>query len=176
MQAKQVFEILMREHSDMLMTYLRATAGAQHLVDEIFQETMLTAWQKIDDFDRQRAFGPWLRGIAKNHLLTHYRKSKREVLFQNEQVLDFIEQKIYLFEQQAGDTWAEKISPLNHCIKELPQKYREAVEARYLQEQKTGIVRDQLMISTEALKKRLQRAKKALSDCINKKLSTEYQS
>jgi RNA polymerase sigma-70 factor (ECF subfamily) len=174
MQAKQIFEILMRENSQMLITYLRAVVGAQHLVDEIFQETMLTAWQKLHDFDNTRPFGPWLRGIAKNHLFSHYRASKREVLMCNEQVLDFLEQKIHSLEQQSGDTWDEKISPLKQCIELLPDTYRQVIEARYINEQKSAFVRQQLAISKEAFKKRLQRAKQMLYKCIVMKATTEH--
>ncbi|AWB65603.1 RNA polymerase factor sigma-70 [Saccharobesus litoralis] len=171
MQAKQVFEILMRENSQMLLTYLRATAKAPHLVDEIFQETMVTAWHKLDEFDSSRPFAPWLRGIAKNHLLCHYRKSKREMLLCNDEVLDFLEQHIHALEQTPGDSWDDKIAPLKDCIEQLPDKYRQAVEVRYIQEQKPMLAKLQLAISAEALKKRLQRAKQVLFDCLSKKIA-----
>lgn len=157
----------------MLLTYLRATVQSPHLVDEIFQETMLTAWQKLDDFDNSRLFGPWLRGIAKNHVLTHYRKAKREILMGNDDVLNVIEQKLFLIEQQPGDCWADKLAPLKLCIKQLPNKYREAIEARYIQEQKPSTLTQQLNISADAIKKRLQRGKKHLFDCLQQKLTAE---
>lgn len=173
MNSKQVFEILMRENMQMLLTYLRATVKAPHLVDEIFQETMLTAWQKLDDFDTSRLFAPWLRGIAKNHILTHYRKSKREMLLGNDELLNFIEQKIHLIEQQPGDNWSDKIAPLHTCIKALPEKYREAIEARYIHEQKPATITRELNVPAETIKKRLQRAKKNLFTCLNNKLTAE---
>lgn len=172
-EAKQVFEILMRENSQMLLTYLRACVRSPHVVDELFQETMLSAWKKLDNFDTSRAFAPWLRGIAKNHILTHYRQYKQEVLMDNEQLLDYLEQSINQIDKQAGDTWQDKVAPLNICIQQLPETYRSAIEARYLHSQKSQEISRTLNISTEALKKRLQRAKKLLFTCLNHKISLE---
>src|SRR5690606_41079446 len=64
MDAKGVFEILVREHAGMLRVYLHSAVYDEAAVDDLFQETMLTAWRLIDRFDSSRPFGPWLRGIA----------------------------------------------------------------------------------------------------------------
>lgn len=171
MQAEQVFEILVRENSQMLLTYLRASIGSTDLVDEIFQETLFTAWQKLETFDTSRPFGAWLRGIAKKHLLTHYRKSKREMLVCNEEILAILEQQIAILEKRPGDQWQDKIVPLKYCLEQLPNKYRQAVEARYIQEQKPAFIKLQLSITSEALKKRLQRAKQHLFQCLSSKIA-----
>ena len=44
----------------------RAGLDDPSAVDDLFQETMLIAWQKITAYDRLRPFGAWLRGIARN--------------------------------------------------------------------------------------------------------------
>jgi RNA polymerase sigma-70 factor (ECF subfamily) len=57
-EAREVFEILVRENYPMLMTYLRAVVRDESVIDDLFQETMLIAWQKLDEYDRARPFGP----------------------------------------------------------------------------------------------------------------------
>lgn len=173
LDAKQVFEILIREHSQMLLTYLRASVGASHQVDELFQETMLTAWQRLDSFDQRRPFAPWLRGIAKNHLLAFYRKNQHEQLMSNEQVLEHIDYAMAQIDKQAGDNWQDKLTPLHICIQQLPDSYRNAIEARYLHNQKPQAISKQSNIHPETLKKRLQRAKKRLFTCLNSKITLE---
>ena len=64
--ARKLFETLVREHADMLTVYLRSALGDTSDVDDLFQETMVVAWRRLDDFDQTRPFGPWLRGIARN--------------------------------------------------------------------------------------------------------------
>ena len=72
--AKKLFETLVREHAGMLTVYLRSALGDVSDVDDLFQETMVVAWRRLDDFDHTRPFGPWLRGIAKKLLQAHQRK------------------------------------------------------------------------------------------------------
>jgi RNA polymerase sigma-70 factor (ECF subfamily) len=62
--AKQIFEILVRENSRMLLAFIRSIQSDQAAADDIWQETMLVAWRRIGDYDNSRPFGPWLRGIA----------------------------------------------------------------------------------------------------------------
>ena len=62
--ARAVFDILVHEHADMLAAYLRTLLGRDSSLDDIFQETMLVAWRRLEDYDRSRPFAPWLRGIA----------------------------------------------------------------------------------------------------------------
>ena len=47
-EAQGVFEILVRENEAMLMTYLRAAVRNQAVVEDLFQETMLVAWRKLN--------------------------------------------------------------------------------------------------------------------------------
>ena len=62
--AKHVFSILVNENAGMLMSYLKSLVWKHDAAEDIFQETMLVAWRKIDQCDLDRPFGPWLRGIA----------------------------------------------------------------------------------------------------------------
>ena len=61
---KRSFEILVRENTRMLTVFLRSRVKDEAAVDDLFQETMLVAWKRLDDCDLSRPFGPWLRGIA----------------------------------------------------------------------------------------------------------------
>src|SRR2546423_13159072 len=74
--AGAVFEILVREHADMLGAYLRTLVGADSSFDDLFQETMLVAWRRLPDYDRARPFAPWLRGIAQVLVMEHARKKR----------------------------------------------------------------------------------------------------
>jgi RNA polymerase sigma-70 factor len=169
MKPEQVFEILIREHTSMLLTYLRAIVGSASAVDDIYQETMLTAWHKLDSFDKNCTFGPWLRGIAKNHALRYFRQARRDMLLCNDTVLSLLDQQLLHIEQLPGDTWQEKTKALHDCIEALPSDYRNVVHLRYMEERKTANVQQHINISKEALKKRLIRAKKTLFNCLQMK-------
>jgi len=50
----KAFEMLVRENSRMLMTYLRSLVSDATAVDDLFQETMVVAWRRMDDCDLTR--------------------------------------------------------------------------------------------------------------------------
>ncbi len=170
MEATQVFEILVRENADMLISFIRAAVRDDSLADDIFQETMMVAWQRLDDYDRERPFAPWLRGIARRIVLAQFRRSSRRFYTCHETVLGRLDDLTASLEQRPGDTWQEKLSALDDCVGGLPAHYREAVELRYEQELPAAQMAEQLSISLPGVKKRLQRARERLFDCIERKL------
>jgi RNA polymerase sigma-70 factor (ECF subfamily) len=171
MDAKELFEILVREHSAMLLVYLRAAAREPALVDDLFQETMLTAWQTLDRFDRTRPFGPWLRGIAGKLVLAQRRKAVADWHLCGEEMLDHLNDRLTAVHAQPGDTLDEKLAGLRECLDKLPEPYREAVRLRYLEQLSPAGLAERLQISVEALKKRLQRSRARLLECLNRKLA-----
>lgn len=167
--SKDLFEILAREHAPMLMVYLRSVIRDASMVDDLFQETMLTAWRIIDTFDRTRPFGPWLRGIAGKLVLAHYRKDARRFVQCDEVILGQIDYRLESLQQLSGDTLDEKLDHLKECLANLPETYRMAVELRYKEELKGQSLADRLDLTLENTKKRLQRARQRLLECIERK-------
>lgn len=78
---RKAFEILVRENARMLTTYLRSLVHDEAAVDDLFQETMVVAWRRLDECDLSRPFSPWLRGIASRFVMAHYRKRKQQPAF-----------------------------------------------------------------------------------------------
>ena len=167
--SKDLFEILVREHADMLTVYLRSILGNSPDVDDVFQETMVVAWRRIEDFDRSRPFGPWLRGIARNLASAHFRKAARVC---TSATLDQIESRLEQFGSIEGDTWQEKLAHLRDCVGKLPQPYRQPIQLRYFRQQAVRQIAAAMDISGDAVKKRLQRGRSLVMQCILRKLQT----
>ncbi len=172
MDPKLVFEILMRENAEMLLAFLRSTVRDPHAVDDLFQETMLTAWRRLDDFDREKPFGPWLRGIAGKLTLTYYRNHAGQAVPLDQAALDWLETRFSKLQNLQGDTLAEKLAALRECVDALPDHYRQPVQLRYAESRSLDEVGTTLKIALETLKKRLSRAKGQLADCLERKLAT----
>ncbi len=169
MDARDLFEILVREHSPMLNTYLRAALRDPSAIDDIFQETFLTAWRRIDSFDRTRPFGPWLRGIARNLLLAHYRTRARAHAPVDAELLLQIEARLGPIERSPGDSWDARLEGLRGCVAGLGPQAGKAIHLHYWQRLDLKQVAQELDVSWEAAKKRLQRARSALLDCMRRK-------
>jgi RNA polymerase sigma-70 factor (ECF subfamily) len=171
MDTVSLFEILAREHAPMLTAYLRSVVHDPAAVDDFFQEAMLTAWKSLDRYDRSLPFGPWLRGIAARLILADRRRQSKSPLLCDEQMLQHLDHRFELVESRPGDTFDEKLIALRQCIEALPPHYREVVQLRYRMEMPSISVTEALNINMETLKKRLQRARASLLDCLNRKLA-----
>ena len=166
---KRSFEILVRENTRMLTVFLRSRVKDEAAVDDLFQETMLVAWKRLDDCDLSRPFGPWLRGIAHRLVMAHYRRQNRRPLALPDEVLELVDEHFENIQAQPGDTWDDKVSALHECLETLPEKHRVVVQGRYLEDEPAKSVAERLGISLEACKKRLQRARAMLADCLKRK-------
>jgi len=52
LETKELFEVLAREHSRMLIAYLRAVGCDQALADDVWQETMMIGFNLINISNR----------------------------------------------------------------------------------------------------------------------------
>jgi RNA polymerase sigma-70 factor len=168
-KAEAVFEILVRENADMLVTYLRAMVWNAAVIDDLFQETMLVAWRRLAEYDQTRPFGPWLRGIAARLVLAHARKAKRDVMLCDEDVVEYLDQQVQRISLQRGDTWDDKVVALRECLAALPDVPKQAISLRYLEGCPAERIADRLEVTREAIKKRLQRGRAQLLDCLRRK-------
>ena len=165
-EAQAVFEILVRENEAMLMTYLRAAVRNQAVVEDLFQETMLVAWRKLSEFDRSCPFGPWIRGIAAKLIMAHFRKAKSDIMITGCDALEYLSQLIEHIHDRAGDTWEQKINALRLCIDALPDRYKHMIQLRYFEDQPASKISGITKIALETVRKRLQRARLQLLDCL----------
>lgn len=167
---KDVFEILMRENAEMLLAFLRSSVRDAHAVDDIFQETMVVAWRRLDDFDRDRSFAKWIRGIAGRLVLAHYRKSARAHSSFDESTLVWLESRFTKVDRLQGDDLGEKLELLRDCIAALSAENRATIEARYLHRSSLEEIVQQMGVALQTVKKRLYRSKLQLETCISRKL------
>jgi RNA polymerase sigma-70 factor (ECF subfamily) len=161
-----VFEILIREHADMLAAYLRSLVTSPAAIEDLFQETMLVAWRRLGDFDRSRPFAPWLRGIATHLVMAHRRASAdRQVMSCEPAVLEELEVCFATLGQKPGDSFRDRADKLRRCMDRLPDKLREVIELAYARGMLLRQIAESLGSGEEAVKKRMQRARESLIEC-----------
>jgi RNA polymerase sigma-70 factor len=165
--AHEVFEILVRDHAPMLLAYLRSLVRAADAVDDLFQETMLTAWRRLADYDRARPFAPWLRGIALRLVLRHRELRARSAAQLDAEALAALEQR---YRDAAGspETFAAAGERLQDCLRRLPETLRVAITGVYAQGLRLREVAQAAAVTVEAVKKRVQRGRRQLADCLRR--------
>lgn len=63
------FERLYRRHVNRIHTLVRRMLGEE--VDDVTQDVLIRAWQKLSTFRGESAFGTWLHRLAVNVILNH---------------------------------------------------------------------------------------------------------
>jgi RNA polymerase sigma-70 factor (ECF subfamily) len=171
--ARELFEVLIREHGDGLLASIRAM-GAGSNADDIFQDTVVVAWRRLADYDRARPFGPWLRGIARMIALDYAGRRARMRLAAPE-VVEAIEHDLAAFDRFRGDgaeaamSFRERLAALDDCIRRLPARYAETIQAAYRDAHTLGDIARAFGEQEETIKKRLQRARALLETCLGAK-------
>lgn len=73
------FGHLVRRYEMRLMSVILRFVKDRELARDLSQETFLRAYERLDQFDPARRFGPWLFRIGVNLTLDHLRKRKRRL-------------------------------------------------------------------------------------------------
>ncbi len=103
----------------------------QELARDLAQETFLRAYERLDQFDPSRRFGPWLFRIGVNLTLDHLRRKKRRGWTS-------------LFSESASEkspdpstvdprTQIELSQEVHHVLDQIPEKYRTVLILRDLE-------------------------------------------
>ena len=168
LSAEEVFEVLARQNSGALLAFIRSFVRENAMVDDVYQETLMIAWRRLETYDRERPFGPWLRGIAHKVVLSTFRKAGREYSV-DAALLGVIEQKVSHLESREIEHGSVGSAEINECVSLLPDGFRDAIELVYRSDRSVSDAAHAAQIGVEAMKKRVQRARALLADCLRKK-------
>ncbi len=154
-------------------TDLRAFIGSvirdPHAREDIFQEVSRTLWQKFDDYDLDRSFGAWARGIAARKILEARRRSARFPLLFPPETVELIAQAF----DETDEPAANREAALKLCVDALPPRSRKILTSRYDDRQPCESIARDLGVNLKAIHQTLSRLRRALHECITRRLERE---
>lgn len=165
--AHEVFELLARDHADHLLVFLRAVVRDKSVVDDVFQETMMVAWRRLGDFDRTRSFGAWLRGIGSRVAMDF--AGRRRMIAADPSMLQEIEEHSATFDGDHSLGFQTRMGLLDDCLERLPIDFAQVLHMVYRAELPMRTIAANLSLTEEAVKKRVQRARALLGECLQRK-------
>lgn len=169
-----LFASFIRQHQARLRSFIRGMGVAAHGVDDIAQETFLTAYKKLDEFDHDKDFGNWLYGIARNIMRNELRKDARQSRIMNEKLSHYLLDEFeYVYEP--SDQTGDEINALQKCIKELPDKSKTLIDKKYTEEWKTPSLTSHFSMSDTAIRLALMRIRRKLKTCMQYRLNYDQQ-
>ena len=171
-QEKVLFEALVRQSAETLHLYLKACTRDAALAEEVFQDTLVVAWERLGDYDSRRPFGAWTRGIASRILRAKWRERASSPRTSSD-LLEQLDLRFTALESEPGDTLDEKLANLRTCLSKLNDRDRHAIEGRYEHGLRGASLADQLETSLENARKLVQRARAKILSCMKARLAWE---
>ena len=126
-------------------------------------------------FEEGKNFGSWLRGIARNKALMHWRSAAAKIpLSADPRSVEGIDEVFESIDRQGeeGDWWAGRREILNQCIKQLSENLRSAIQRVYSDGDTLDEAAAALGATRLAIGQRLSRARNQIRNCVALKLDT----
>jgi len=152
-----------KHHRQLIAYAISLTSSDPHRARDLVQEALVTAYKNLTKFDVSRDFGSWVRGIIRNHWRDELRK-KRPVPLEHDE-LEALEEEHQRWDEFA-DSGSDLFEQLGDCIASLPDNFRAAVQQIYFVGDSGREAAEALATSESALRKRLQRAREQLRNCL----------
>ncbi|MBL8735102.1 MAG: sigma-70 family RNA polymerase sigma factor [Planctomycetes bacterium] len=153
---------LLAEHQRPLWRYLRLLGADPDEADDLLQDTFVAFATRAGERPLA-APGAFLRGIARNLLLTARRKSRRRP------PTDDWASAVDQLAEQHGDAFADtQVEALRDCLQRLPERARQAVQWHHVEGLSRRDTATRLGLGDEGTKSLLQRARRLLRDCLER--------
>ena len=161
------FEDLVRSHHRDLLVYATALTRNPATARDIVQEAFIVAYEKREIFDVTRDFATWMRGIVRNKWREWLRKNRRYDLGDHE--LARIDADIAAWQTSRALQDNSLFEALEDCLERLPETLRSTIKAYYYEGRSGDDVATVLHVASAAVRKRLQRARTLLKQCLDLK-------
>ncbi|MEM7697785.1 MAG: sigma-70 family RNA polymerase sigma factor [Verrucomicrobiota bacterium] len=173
--SRELFIDQVREHHASLRGFVRALGVDPLWVDDVAQEAFIVAYNRLDEFDRSRDFGAWLRGIARNLVINERRKDARRKRILSDNLTDVLVSTSSAGAdepEELGDRGVARVKALKECVENLPEKSLQMLRLRYEDESSAQEIAAQLEMKPPAIRKALERLRTALRKCMEQRLET----
>jgi RNA polymerase sigma-70 factor, ECF subfamily len=130
-----VWEALISEHQDRILTYLYHLEGNYEDALDLTQEAFFRAWRGIGTFRVGEEFLPWLYTIARNVQIEKHRR-KYHPQFSIEEAMEDVgfEPTSPRSNPQARAESLENVEKVQIALQELSEEYRTAVILRFMED------------------------------------------
>lgn len=165
---REAFAELVEHYGQGVLIFVSVRMSNFAEAEDIAQETFVTAWRRLADFDSQAPFGPWLRGIARHLMQNHWRKRRAEAIGGSEELAELLQAAD---DETGWEQAPEALEALRDCLTRLEPVSQLLVRKRY----EEGASIEQLAELTHrkpsTLTMHLHRIRQTLRTCIEGRLA-----
>ena len=153
---------LVRRYQTSVYNVCLRLLGERRDAEDLMQEAFLRAYRRLNSYDEQRPFGPWIRRVAANLCYNHFNK-KRPVSFELDDEFEIAENKPGQNPEKA-QLMVETKNDVHAALLDLPPPYRAVIELRHFQDLSYKEIARTLQIPISDVKSHLFRGRKLLAE------------
>ncbi|QDT29705.1 sigma-70 family RNA polymerase sigma factor [Gimesia panareensis] len=140
--------------------------------EDIYQETCVILWKEFPQYDPERSFLNWAYGIAFNQIRKYRRKFQNQrLIFSDTLVTALAEDVSSMVEEQS-----ERQLALTCCLENLSARERNLLDSYYGDQQTAAALAEQGNCSVHAIYKTIKKLRRALHECVTRRLANEASS
>jgi RNA polymerase sigma-70 factor, ECF subfamily len=152
-----------------ILRYILALVPDIDDAHEILQETAVDLWRKFDRYDPEFPFAPWACRFAFRRVLKYREQQARRVKYLSIESLT----QIAAERSEKEGILEDRRRALESCLQQLCEADRLVVEHRYSREMSVGQIAGLTGRNTSTLYKALERIRRRLFECVNRRLQRE---
>lgn len=160
------FRFLSRKYEKPLYYHVLKMVKVHEQVEDIVQESFVKAFGNLSSYNTEYAFSTWLYRIATNHTIDYLRKKKLQTTSIDEPVSSSEgEMSIQITGTSETDRniiRKERKKIITEAIQNLPEKYREVIVMRHLDEMSYHEISEELDLPLGTVKAHIFRAREML--------------
>lgn len=170
---RALFEVLMRRNNQRLYRAIRAVLRDDVEVEDVMQQTYLSAFAHLDQFAGAAKFSTWLLRIGVHEALARLRQRRPlESLEQRGDDREPAPVEIQTPTPEDRSAGRELASFLEELIDQLPVHYRQVLVLRLVQELDTAETAAILGLGEETVRQRLHRARAMVGRAIEQRVGS----
>ena len=165
----ELFLTLFARHHARVQAYVRSLVPDGGDADDVFQATSLILWRSFGTFDRDRDFLPWALGVARHQVLMFWRRARRDRHCFSDSLLETLADESLHRATEAGD----RQRALDACVHDLSPRQQELIRMFYADNLPADAIAAAWDRSVHAVYKSLKVTRKALFDCVKRRLAAD---
>jgi RNA polymerase sigma-70 factor (ECF subfamily) len=170
----EAFCELVQKYQARVRTFLGRYVQNKAIVDDLAQETFLSAYQSLATYDHRKSMSPWLLGIARNRALMYFRdehnRRARETRASISTLANWWASQIEM-DDFAQETHENELAALETCVKGLPRNSSSLIREYYFRGRTAAEIAFEGGKTENAIWVTMLRLREALRRCVETRLA-----
>ncbi|GHC54032.1 sigma-70 family RNA polymerase sigma factor [Roseibacillus persicicus] len=161
---------LIAQQQPVLRVLIRAMVPGRADCEDILQETNLVLWRKRDSYEMGTNFNAWAGTIARFQVMAWRKRS------QANRLQTFDDEVLERLVESTCERWGnlpDRRQALRKCMQGISEDNRSLIEHRYFTKSSLADFAKAQGQSFASVRKKLERLRASLRDCINRQLAQE---